>query len=484
MTMKGFKRNFKPLEILSEDQVEAIHQGALDILETTGVKVQHEKALKLFEKNDCKVNYDSKMVRIPPGLVEDCLRKVPSSFHLKARDPKNDMRICRDTVYFTTLAGHRILDLDTWENRPATEQETADGIKILDALDNLHILGLGAPYLDVQGITPVMQMPERAAAKIRGSSKPQMTSFMSDCDIFNVAMAKAVGAEVTVVVSQEPPLTFAKDHIDCLFRVVEADFPLLIGGIGLMGSQAPATFAGALQSGIAPQMAAIVLAQLIRPGARVLATTFGFAQDMRSGAPAYGGIEVSLFGVAFHQIWRRYGIPTTISAVGASSSKQIDYQCGYEKSMGALLAALSGASIINLYGGIYGELAWHPIVAILDDDIAGMIGRFIEGILVNNETLTTDLIEQVGPVPGMYLDKEHTRKWWRKEQFLPLAVDRLTYPEWIVKEKESATDYARERMEKILTTHKVPPLTPQQDGEIERILEEARKYYSSKGMMI
>lgn len=480
MTTKGFLRAFKPLELLTEDQVEVIHQGCLDILENTGIKVENERALKIFDGNDCKVNYEDRRVRIPPGLVEECLRKAPSGFHVKARDPKNDIRMGGNTVYFLTLAGFRILDLETWETRVATQKEVRDGITVLDALDNLHILGLGLPYTDVEGISASMQESERTAAKLRGSTKVQNTAYMLDCDIFNVAMAKAVGAEIMVYFSAEPPLAFASDHTECLFRVVEAGFPVVIGGLGLMGSQSPATFAGSLQSGIAPQMAAIVLTQLIRPGTRVAVTHFGFAQNMRSGVPAFGGIETALFGASFAQIWRRHRIPTVIGGTAASSSKRIDFQCGYEKGIGVLLCALSGFNVIALYGGIYGELAFHPVQAILDDDIGGMIGRFLEGILVNDETLATELIQEVGPVPGMYLDKEHTRRWWKREQFLPKVADRLSYPEWVTQGKKSALDYAKARMEEILATHHPKALTPKQDEEIERILGEARKYYLSK----
>ncbi len=121
--------------------------------------------------------------------------------------------------------------------------------------------------------------------------------------------------------------------------------------------------------------------------------------------------------------------------------------------------------------------------AVLDDDIAGMIGRFIEGALVNDDTLAIDLIKAVGPIPGMYLDKAHTRQWWKKEQFIPKAADRLTYPEWLEKGKKSALDYAKDRVEEILATHKPKPLTPSQDEEIDRILAEARAYYKKRGMI-
>ena len=150
----------------------------------------------------------------------------------------------------------------------------------------------------------------------------------------------------------------------------------------------------------------------------------------------------------------------------------------------ALVAAISGANLVWLYGTVYGELIAHPVQAIMDDDISGMIGRFLEGITVNDETLAIDLIEDVGPAPGFYLPREHTRKWWKKEQFMPTVADILTLPEWVKGGKKSCIDHAKEKMREILLTHKVSiPLTTSQEGDIEKILEDARKYYKKRGMM-
>jgi len=38
-------------------------------------------------------------------------------------------------------------------------------------------------------------------------------------------------------------------------------------------------------------------------------------------------------------------------------------------------------------------------------------------------------------------------------------------------------------MEEILATHKPTPLTPSQEEDVERILEEARKYYKDRGLI-
>lgn len=484
MAIKGFTRNFKPLDILTEEQVEAIHRGTLNVLAKTGVRVEHKRALKLFERNDCKVDYDDMRVRIPPGLVEECLRKTPSSYYMKARIPENDLQIGGNTLYFDAFPGMRTVDLDTWQLRPATKKERDEGCVVLDALTNHHCFGMYIPYFEVEGIPPAMAIPEGVAALLRNSTKIQTsTGYQLDCEIFTLAMAKAVGTEVGFVFTPAPPLTIRGDAAECMFRVVEAGYPVWVGSSVTMGATAPVTIAGAVVASNAQSIAGVVLAQLIQPGTRIMSSDFSFTQDMKSGVPAFGGIESVLHVMAFNQIWRKYEIPRSSAIAGISSAKTIDFQCGYEKAMVALASASSGSNIIKLHGGIYGELSWHPVQAILDDDIAGMIGRFIEGIEVNDETLAIDLINDVGPIPGMFLDKAHTRNWWKKEQFIPKVVNRLSYPEWLGKGKKNALDYAKDRMDEILATHKPDPLTPKQEEDIDRILKECWEYYRKRDML-
>jgi len=481
--MNGFMRNFKPLEILTEEQIEAIHQGTLDVLERTGLRIEHKRALKLLEKNGCYVDYDNNRVRFPPGLVEESLRKCPSSFRMKARNPKNDVIVGGDIVTFITFPGMQTADLDTWEPRAATKQEYYDGVTVLDVLENLHFFNAYSPYFGWEGVPPVMCIPEGIAANVRNSTKIMRTGVTKDCEIFTINIAKAVGSDVIVSITSSPPMTYYADIVEALYRGIEADFPVIIPNGAIMGGTGPATVAGSSLTGNAEVIGAIVLAQLIKPGAKILVTNFVFPQNMRSGTPAFGAIECALSSAVFCQYFRRFGIPVTVASAGDISSKRIDVQCGYEKAMLATLAAVCGANAIHLMGGIFGELTFHPIQAILDNDIAGMIGRFLQGVQVNEDTLALDLINEVGPIPGMYLDKAHTRTWWKKEQFMPKVADRLSLPEWMESGKKGSLDYAKERMEEILATHKPEPLTAKQEEEVERILEEARQYYRGKGLM-
>jgi len=148
--LKGFTRKFKPLEVLTEEKIEAIHRGTLDVLQETGIRFESEKALRICEENGCIVDHDQMRVRFPEALVEEAIRKCPSSFRVKARDPKNDLIIGGDTVYFANACGTQTVDLDTWEPRDATRKEYYDYIKVLDALPNTHYLN-PYPYFGFRG---------------------------------------------------------------------------------------------------------------------------------------------------------------------------------------------------------------------------------------------------------------------------------------------------------------------------------------------
>jgi trimethylamine--corrinoid protein Co-methyltransferase len=480
----GFTRKFKPLEVLTEEELEAIHRGALDVLETTGVRVEHDRALKLFAQHGCNVDFEERRVRIPAWLAEECLRKCPSHFKYRARDPRNDLMVGGNTFYFLHGMGMRYVDLDTWEQRPATAKEHRDAMIVADALENLHFAGGYEFYMEREGIPPCMVMLENLASGIRYSSKAEHMGYAEDCEKFAIGMAKELEIDLCGELGVANPLTFYSGVVEATFSYAEAGYPLQPAVFVIAGSEGPATLAGALVLSNAQMMAYVVMGQLIKPGIGMVIQHGIAPMDMQRGTYLLGAaVEQSLTTVGFNQLLRRYQLPSMTCAGYISTSKKIDFQCGYEKALGTLISALSGGNLHIFQGGSSFELTYNPLLSILDDDIAGWIGRFLQGIEVNNETMAVDLINEVGPIPGNYLNKEHTRKWWRKEQFMPKAADREIYQVWMKSGKKDALALAKERMEEILATHKPTPLTPAQEQAVENMLKEAREYYRKKGLI-
>ena len=479
MSRPGFKRNLKPLEILTEDQVQQMHQAILEVLWETGVRFENKWAVGFFKQNGCRVDEDSMRVRFPAELVEACLRQAPGQYQVKAPDPANDLLVGEQTLYYSHSSGMETIDLATFEPRPPTRTEYIDCVRVLEALPHLDHLGC-YPYFGYEGITPAMAIPEGVALHMKYSSKHQAGCCSNEVEVFTIQMAQAVGHEFTGTIGSSPPLTWGAEATNAAKRIVEAGFPLSTVDGCMMGGTGPATIPGSVVVSSVEQMAMVVLVQLLKPGHRIMVGHFSLPLNMNTGSPAFGEIGASLNNLIFNQMWRHYRIPIGNGAPGYVSAKKIDYQAGYEKGIAGLASALSGVNSMLLHFGVSSELTAHPVQAVLDDDIAGMIGRFVAGETITEETIAADLIKEVGPIPGHYLGKAHTRRWWRKEQFVPQAADRLTYAEWLQKDKKQALDYAREKVEAILAKPEQTYLSPGQEEDIDRILAEARAFYQKQ----
>jgi len=481
--LRGYVRRIRPLDILTQEQLDQIHTETLEVLERTGINFLHKKTLELMKDKGCRVDFDIKRVKIPSWLVEECIRRVPSSFKIRSRERKSDLRVGGNRLYYLAGAGMRIVDLDTWEARAATLEELDEASVVNDALDSVHIVADTGPYTDIVGVPPIMSSLVDIASHLRNTTKVTIADNGNDYETFHIKMAEVAGCDMLAFLGSSAPLTYDEATCVAAFRYSKAGFPFFLISSDMMGGTSPATIAGSLVTTNVEILAGVVMLQLIRPGSGIIAGDYAMPLDMRSGHPSFCDLGSALHTVAFNQIMRRYEIPAFANCPGMSSSKEIDVQSGYERSMSTLSAALSGANMIVLHGTIYGEYTYHPVGAVLDDDVASWVGRLLEGFDVNDETLAVDLIDDVGPIPGSYLNTAHTRKWWKNERFMPKAADRLTYPEWMKTGKKTALDYAKERVKEILRTHKGTNLTEEQDKEIDKILKDAHAYYKKKGLL-
>uniref|UniRef100_UPI003561C518 trimethylamine methyltransferase family protein n=1 Tax=Desulfosarcina sp. TaxID=2027861 RepID=UPI003561C518 len=141
------KRNLHPgkqrnggltLNILTEDELDDIHHGTLDLLETTGIYVEGETALDRFESAGADVDRYSRIVRIPPRLIEDAIRSAPSRVILAGRAPKHDLVLEGNRVHFTNFSeGVKINDPRTGENRTPVKQDLVDTARVIDYLDEV-----------------------------------------------------------------------------------------------------------------------------------------------------------------------------------------------------------------------------------------------------------------------------------------------------------------------------------------------------------
>ncbi len=120
-------------ELLTQQQVERIHEASLEILQEVGLKVRYEPAREVFAKHGCSV--DGERVKLPREVVEKYRKLAPPSFTFHGRDPKFDKTIPRDSpVIVTASSAPDIIDPVTGRERRA---ESGDIARIAQLINEL-----------------------------------------------------------------------------------------------------------------------------------------------------------------------------------------------------------------------------------------------------------------------------------------------------------------------------------------------------------
>jgi trimethylamine--corrinoid protein Co-methyltransferase len=208
------------------------------------------------------------------------------------------------------------------------------------------------------------------------------------------------------------------------------------------------------------------LIQLVYPGTPVFYAAAQTSMDLRTGAYTGGGPEDFLFGAASNVLADFYKIPLSMGSF-ATGAKEPNWQAGIENSLSAVMASLTMSDMLVGVGLLNGSLIWSYEQMIMDCEIFDIVHKMMQGITVDEETLTLDTIRKVGP-GGHYLTQAHTREHMR-ELWNPKFMDRRPYSQWVEK-KDDARDWARERALAILKTHEPEPLPNKLSEECLKII--------------
>ena len=126
--------------ILSQDQIQLVHQQTLELLERTGVCVQSEEALEILGNAGCDIK-DSKRVKIPRKLVTKAIEAAPKSIEVYDRKGNLAMTLEEDACYYGTGSDCPYhIDLFTSQRRACTKEDVGNLARFCDALPNIDFI--------------------------------------------------------------------------------------------------------------------------------------------------------------------------------------------------------------------------------------------------------------------------------------------------------------------------------------------------------
>ena len=125
---------YPAMEVLSADQLEAIHLTSLRILEELGMEVMSTRALAVVEAA-------ARTVRLDRGLVENALKSAPASFALTPRNPGKRLIMGGNRINFGLVAGPPNVHDCERGRRPGNYRDYCDFIRLAQFFNAIHLIG-------------------------------------------------------------------------------------------------------------------------------------------------------------------------------------------------------------------------------------------------------------------------------------------------------------------------------------------------------
>jgi trimethylamine--corrinoid protein Co-methyltransferase len=150
-----------------------------------------------------------------------------------------------------------------------------------------------------------------------------------------------------------------------------------------------------------------------------------------------------------------------------------DAQSGHEKTITSLLPALAGANLIYGLGMLESGVTIDYAQLVMDAEFARMVKYCVPGIPVSDETLSVDVIAEVGPFSD-FLSHDDTYKGMRG-QSQSKFIDRRVREEWAAAGSTTMYDRSLAEARRILETHVPEPLPEAVAAKLKSIIEAAEK---------
>ena len=450
-------------KILTEEQVQKVHEQAMYVLENMGMVFAYEPALKYLEDAGCKVDYESQKVWFPRDLVERCIESAPATFDLYDREGNYYCTFGDGKTRFNPgSSASNVLDQDGITSRLSNVRDLKRLTRVSQALPHFDFVSssivceeapgeLGSQYLyytemqnstkpiiggstDEEGVPRTFELLKA----VLGSEEAVRTKPYTIFDICDTSPMKwsTIGARNTV---------------DC----VNMDIPIEFISAQIAGATGPVTLAGCVLEHTVEMVSGVVLAQCIKPGHPVVYGGAPCIFNMHTMYTPMEAMECSMITAAYAQMGKFYGLPVHTYAA-MSDSKIIDYQAGSETARSGLMAMMAGVDNVSGGGGlnVIAEMSIEKMV--MDNDFIGTLKHLEKGIRFDDKALAADLLIEVGS-GGNFMNQKHTLKNYKKEQnYSNITMNYQERAAWMKEGGHSMMDKAINYVEDIVKVNACP----------------------------
>jgi trimethylamine---corrinoid protein Co-methyltransferase len=463
---------FKALQLVSEDEVEALHEAALDILEEIGIRCHVAEARDILREAGARIDDGTAHVWLGREIVEQALKTVPSQVVLTPRNADHAVRLGGQHMATSTVLGPpHVTDLV----RGRRTGKLADLEELLKLTQFFNIVHMNGFPLEAQDIEVRFRHLDAALAMVTLTDKVPALYCQSRQRIEDVltlcAMARGETLEefgrrpgAYAIINTNTPLQYDVPMTIGVMDMARHGQPTLITPFILAGASTPNTLASALALNTAEILFGVTLAQLVRPGAPVIHGLAVINVDMKTGAPAYGWADMHRGTLIGCQMARRYNMPIRTSIF--SSPNTPDYLAGSETAMAAMTAMMSGGHLfMHATGWLEGGLCTSLEKFVLDCELMQNIAHFMQPADMSADAFALRDISDVGP-GGHFFGTERTIASYESAFYRPILASTQNHGAWAEAGSKTAEERATSVWQEALRTYEEPHLDPARQEEM------------------
>ncbi|WP_296746931.1 trimethylamine methyltransferase family protein [Mesorhizobium sp.] len=478
--LPAVNRQVGPINLLSPDGVQKIHNTTLKILGGLGIVFRDARALADWRKAGARV--EGERVYISQELLMELLAAVPSRYTFNARNPDRSVPVGDNYSIFANCYGAPfVYGLDGVRRRSELE-DSRNFLKLAQMSSAMHVAGI-LP-VEPQDIPVPQRHLDLVSSALKLSDKPIMGSVISETaardtiDMLRIVFGEEyvdTNVVVTALLNCNTPLIWDETMLSSLRVYAAANQPALLTPFLLAGASAPASPLAGVALLVAEALAGIAYAQVVRRGCPMVMGVALMGVSMKSGAPMLGTAEPGLMNLLVGQMARHYRVPWR-SCTMWTGSKMADLQAGYDSANSMWPVMLGGCNfIVHSAGFVEGSLGVSYAKWVQDSYQLEGFHRFFSGIADEEmEPLLLD-IQRVGP-GGHFLGTDHTRE-------NPFIMNRLqnndTYEQWLDDGAKSAETVGVEEVKRQLGGYVAPPISDDIAGTLDAFVETRRAKYAS-----
>lgn len=433
------KRN--KLQTIDATGAETIFNGVLDLLGNLGMQVDDPQARQILVDAGCRD--DGHRVFYPADLVRRTLETIPRRIAFFNQNGGLAFATDDTTPRFGTAVNCvQVLDPRTDIYRPCLLSDIADHGRIQEAL----------PYIDIAaslGYPSDMSPEEEALASARAlldtTRKP---IFFTGHDEHGVRaiwqeMGQRVGGLADLadkpmgldLIGPISPMKLGEESCQRLIMAAQLHLPVVCYPAIFPGMACPLTLAGAITQATAESLAGIVLSQLVSPGAPVMSGSSVMPMDMRRADMAIGSPEYTLAGLGAADVFDHLGIPSWVGS-GCTDAHDIGPQAFAEASSSLHGTSLASTALTHNLGVLSSGRTGSMEMLVACDEMAAMASKFSAGIVVNEDTIATDVVTR-SAMDNSFLTDVHTLERYQTEMWIPNLFQREGLENW--QESDGAT---------------------------------------------